>query len=500
MRKILVAECKQEVSSFNPHPSSYDDFTVKRGTDFFAYHRRMRYEVGGALAFFDGQPGYTVIPALGAASVTSGGLLHPASWRRLADEFLDAIRNAPRPDGVYCCLHGAMASHHEDDPEGYLLAQLRQLLGPDVPIVASFDLHGVLTDRILSSCDAIVSYHTYPHVDFFETGTRAARLLHQVIAGSARPVTAKVAIPALVRGDQLITDTGSFGEVIRLARSFEATAGCLSAGVFIGNPFTDVPDLQSYAYAVTHDDPAAASRMAGELATEFWHRHEQMRADLTPLAELEGILAQASGTVGLVDAADATSSGASGDSNIILRELVRCGYRGRALIPIVAPAAAKAAFAAGVGATVDVTVGGDMDPGRFMPLAVRARVRLLSSGPFPSEAFGVHWDAGPTAVLEADNLTLVAASRAVNFYDRSFFFAHGRDPRNYDAVVIKSPHCQHHMYAAWCSRLVNLDAPGSSSANLSRLGHRRCPRPIFPLDPEVPFAPAPRLFSPRIQP
>jgi microcystin degradation protein MlrC len=90
---------------------------------------------------------------------------------------------------------------------------------------------------------------------------------------------------------------------------------------------------------------------------------------------------------------------------------------------------------------------------------------------------------------------IVASTRAVHLYDRSFFFAHGQDPRRFDAVIVKSPHCQHHMYADWCARMVHVDAPGSSSANLPYLGHTRCPRPIFPLDPDVTFTPKARLFQ-----
>ncbi len=91
--------------------------------------------------------------------------------------------------------------------------------------------------------------------------------------------------------------------------------------------------------------------------------------------------------------------------------------------------------------------------------------------------------------------TLVVSSRAVNLYDRSFFLAHGQDPRNFDAVVVKSPHCQPHMYAQWCSQMIFVDAPGSSSANLPYLGHTRCRRPIFPLDQDVVFMPCAELFQ-----
>jgi len=201
------------------------------------------------------------------------------------------------------------------------------------------------------------------------------------------------------------------------------------------------------------------------------------------------------GTIAIIDAADATSSGASGDSNAVVKTLLQHEYRGRILVPIVDPAAVQMAFACGIGGTIETTLGGLLDQRRFEPMPVTARVRLLSDGVFRSESFGEQWAAGPTAVLQAGNVTFVVSSRAVSLYDRSFFFAHGQNPQHFDAVVVKSPHCQPHMYAQWCSMMLNVDAPGSSSANLKTLGHTRCPRPMFPLDDNVFFAPTATLFK-----
>ena len=496
MTRILIAECKQEVSTFNPHPSGYGDFGVRRGHELLDYHRTVRNEIGGALSVFDEAPDVALVPAYSAFFITSGGTLAKPDWERIASEFLEEIRKAPSVDGVYFCMHGAMASEEELDPEGWLLAETRKILGESIPIVVSLDLHGILTDRMVEHSDAIVAYHTYPHVDFFETGQRAARLLLRILAGEVKPVTAKVAIPALVRGDELITATGSFGQSIRIAQEVENGPGGLSAGMFIGNPFTDVPELRTYSFVVTDNDTALAEREALRIAESFWAHHEKMRVPLVSLDEMVAILAshEGGGTIALVDAADATSSGASGDSNAVLRTLMDSGYRGRTLLPIVDEPAVKAAFTAGIGATITATVGGTLDPARFTPLTITATVRFLSDGRFRSESFGEEWLAGPTAVLEAGNLTLVVSSHAVNLYDRSFFFAHDQDPRCFDAVVVKSPHCQPHMYADWCIRMINIDAPGSSSANLPYLGHTRCPRPIFPLDAEVPFRPVAKRF------
>ncbi len=141
-----------------------------------------------------------------------------------------------------------------------------------------------------------------------------------------------------------------------------------------------------------------------------------------------------------------------------------------------------------------------MDRQRFTPLPLEGRVRLLSDGSFQSETTRELWQAGKTAVIESGPFTLIVTSRAVSLYDRALFLAHGQDPRRFSAVVVKSPHCEPHMFKAWAALYLDVDAPGSTSANLLNLGHQRCARPIFPLDPHVTFTPIAQLFQrPRYQ-
>jgi len=189
------------------------------------------------------------------------------------------------------------------------------------------------------------------------------------------------------------------------------------------------------------------------------------------------------------------SSGASGDSNAILRVLLAAGCKRTALLPMVDEPAVRAAFAAGVGGRIQTTLGGTVDPKRFKPVQIEATVRSLSDGWFRSESHGQRWFSGKTAVLESGPYTIVATSRPCNLWDRSLFFANGHDPANFDMVVVKSPHCQHRFFDAKAERVVNVDAPGSSSANLKSLGHTRCLRPIFPLDEGVEFTPSVKIFQ-----
>src|SRR5438105_2339904 len=99
--KIIIAECKQEVSSFNPVPSHYSDFAISRGAELLAFHRTARNEVGGALSVFDARPDVELVPAYGARAITSGGTLAADDWNRLAHQFLAAIKSAPSVDGIY---------------------------------------------------------------------------------------------------------------------------------------------------------------------------------------------------------------------------------------------------------------------------------------------------------------------------------------------------------------------------------------------------------------
>ena len=166
--RILIAECKQEVSTFNPAATHYDDFVTQWGEEILTFHDGLKSEVGGAMSVFKAA-GAELIGAYSARAITSGGTLAASDWDRIADEFLTAIRGAPPVDAVFFSMHGAMCAANEVDPEGYLLTESRKILGATIPIVVSLDLHGIVTNRMLETVDAAVGYLTYPHNDFFET-------------------------------------------------------------------------------------------------------------------------------------------------------------------------------------------------------------------------------------------------------------------------------------------------------------------------------------------
>ena len=491
--RVLIAECMQEISSFNPVPSGYENFHVEHGDALFG-QEGLNTHLGGALPVLRAA-GFDPVPTI-SARAGSAGLLSAAGWARLSREVVEAIAAGAKGgvDAVFFSMHGAMGADGELDPEGYLLEKTRAIVGPDVPIAITLDLHGILTDRMLRHLNGLAIYHTYPHVDFASTGARAARFLVRLAREGVKPTIARVVIPALVRGDELITKSGCYGDLVGEAQRLEREGSALSAGIMIGNPFTDVPELCCQVIVATDNDEAGAKREALRLAEAFWPLRHRMQGKLVPLDRAIAQARTIPGPVIFTDAADATSSGATGDSNLILKGLRDAGYGKRVLAQIVDPDAAAAAHKAGVGATISIGLGGGLDRGRFSPMRVNARVKLLSDGQGRLETMKAGLDAGPTAVLTFDNFTVVVFSRTLSLFDRAMYFANGLNPMDFDLIVVKSPHTEYHMYEQWADKNFNVDVAGSTSANLRSLGHRICARPMYPLDEDVRFSPQPVIY------
>ena len=304
---------------------------------------------------------------------------------------------------------------------------------------------------------------------------------------------ARVRVPALVRGPELITATGCYGGFIRAAQRLEREEGALAAAMMIGNPFTDVPELCSQPLVITDDDEDAARDAALALARDFWAERARMQASLVSLEEAIRDAKERKGTVTFTDAADAISSGASGDSNVILKGLLERGYAGRAVMPVVDRPAAERAHAAGVGTHLTVAIGGTLDPQRFPPLEVEAEVVRLGDGRWRHQVSGLPADAGHTAVLQVGPVTLIVVSNAVHMMDRAIFVANGCDPESFDLVVVKSPGAYARFFT-FAERNYVLDIPGATTANLKLLGHTVCARPMYPLDDDVTFEPAAEVY------
>ena len=228
---------------------------------------------------------------------------------------------------------------------------------------------------------------------------------------------------------------------------------------------------------------AWANEEALKLARFMWDNRDLWFADLT---SMKGIVSKAEEQEGLTvcgDPADSTASGSSGDSNEILKGLLKYGYKKRALIPIVDAPAVSEAFKQGVGSRINVSLGGTIDKKRFTPLEVEVYVRALTDGVYSNG--GLSACAGRTATFHLHQHTVVVSEKPASTTCSAFFLAIGEDPLDYDFVIAKSPNGFRIFYEQFASEIVYADVPGSTSADVTTLPYKKAPRPMYPLDKEI---------------
>lgn len=479
--RVAIGVLKQETATFSPSISVASDFTRAAGSELDRILSGTETEYGGAVTVLRAA-NVEIVPLEGAWAL-SGGPIADNDLDTMIDGIVESLAQVLPVDGIIMVLHGAMASPTNFDPEGSLLKRLRNT-APDCPLVATIDLHAVLTSVMLEHSDALHPYHTYPHTDQFQTGQRAARSLLRLIDGTRHTHVGRFALPMLARGDELLTATGLLGHAINRCRQLEDEPEVLSAGVLIGNPYTDVPELACNVF-VTTTGTDRFDQVAVEVGDYLWSRRTALRTDLTPLPEALEVAQSFPGLVVLSDGADATSAGAPGDSNAILRALLDSRYGRRALVPIVDKAAAQSAWALGPGARGHFRLGGSVDSKRHEPLVLEATVEHLSDGAFSYED-GTPGRAGRTAILKCGAITVMVTEHPVWVVGRNVFAQNGANPLDFDLVVVKSPNGYRTHYAAHAAAMLAVDAPGCTTADLRRLPYRRVRRPLWPLDPETP--------------
>ena len=497
MKRIVMGGCSQEISSFNPDSCEYEFFRFKHGNIIDLESRGKNSSYAGAIKELKNEfrEDLELIFTYDAEGGAAGPLKHEA-FMKISKDFLDPIKKINgKIDAIYFQLHGAMGTTKELDPEGFLLEETRKIVGSEVPIVISLDLHGILTEKMLRNVNGVASYHTYPHVDFEDTGIRAAKIITKIIKNGAKPIASRIKIPALVRGNELITESGIFGEQVRTAKELEENPKILSAGFHICNPFTDVPELCSQGYVFTDNDIALAEESVKKLIGNFWDNRKIMQANLISIKDAVEEAKELSGPVAFTDAADAPSSGASGDSNEIIRFMIENNFPHTVLTSIVDPNAVNKAHELGAGETIKIGIGGNLDS-RFIPIIKEWKIKSISiQENLDMEKWKFILTPGKCAVFEYENFTIVAMTESTMMVDRTIFYANGQDPKTFHSTIVKSPHCEPEFYDDWVQKNFNVDAIGSTSANLKSLGHTICNRPMFPMEENAEFNPIIEIFK-----
>ncbi|NLE43806.1 MAG: M81 family metallopeptidase [Chloroflexi bacterium] len=485
--RIAVGGFAQESNSFSPVPGSWDHFgpqEVLVGDDLLARLSGTQLELGAAIDRAQSD-GIDLAPLVYASASSSAGHVRADVFRTILANLTDRLAQTGPIDGVLLALHGAMVVEDCDDGTGEVLRAVRAVVGPHIPVVGTLDLHANVTARMVSNATALVGYHTAPHVDQAQTGLRGLRLLCDTIAGRANPVCALRRLPMLLPGETARTTDGPYAEVMRRAEASMMRDGILDASVFSVQPWLDVEDVGCSVLVVSDSDPELAGTVADQLGDEFWQRRRDFGVDLVPTADaIRRALISERHPFVLADSADAPSSGAPGDSTIVLRALLEANPSRDCYHNIVDGPVARAMAEAGVGQTVTVSVGARLAPALYEPVEVTGRVSLIADGDFVQKWLGggevLH--RGLTGVLQIGRVHLVVMERAVRQWDPEMYRSVGLEPRDAQIVIVKSPAGFRAAYEPFAAEVAVLDAAGVCSPNLRALPFRRVRRPLYPLD------------------
>ncbi len=494
--RIAVAELAQETDSFSPLRTDLGDFAsfgLYRGVEVLERSRDAG-PIGGLLEMADKQPGKVELVPLLRAWAGAGGPITNAAFLGLKSELLERLQAAGPVDAVFLALHGAASAESEEDVEGAVLAEVRQLVGDQVPIVVPLDHHANVTRRMVAKATLLIGHETQPH-DPAATGRKAARLLFRLLAKEIAPVLAWQKIPMITPQDQFLTSSGPMKTWFDRARAFEQQPGVLDVSPYPMQPWLDVAEGGWSVVVHVDKDANLARQVAAYVAALAWQMRKQFWVSerIDPTEAVRQAVKASQGLVILSDTGDSVYGGAPGDNTCLLRELLEQQVPCLALVPVVDNEAVSAATAAGVASRITLSVGGRRDHEFSQPVTLTGRVAALSAGVTIEIAGRGECQLGRTALIECGAIRVVLLEQRSFAINHPILYTHlGIDVADAKLVVVKTA-SNFQFFARWRKQLLRVDTPGTTQSNLSQFRWQRLPRPIDPFDEVSNWQPDPQI-------
>ncbi len=425
------------------------------------------------------------------AFATPGGTVTEEAFNVLVDEMMDSLQVTPW-DGVLLALHGAAVSANHRDADGEVISRARLQLGADVPIALALDLHANVSSRMIESSTVTTLYRTNPHLDAQERALECGTLLLRTIRGEIDPVPALETPPLTINILRQETVEEPMASLFRALEESLRAEGILTASIAMGYPYADVAEMGMTFLAYHDGNAGSAAEAARALATLAWQRREEMQGTAVSITEALERAARASRhPVVLLDVGDNVGGGSPGDSTVILAAARELGVRSY-LQTICDGAAVDSCIAAGLGARIQVPVGGKGDELHGQAIDFEGRVRLIADGRFedlrPTHGGFRYFDGGPTVVLEGeDDYTLVLTTNPVINSTVEQFYSHGVKPETKQVVVAKGVVSPRPAFTPIAAEIIAVDTPGCTTANLNRLTYAHRRRPLYPFESDVTY-------------
>ncbi len=492
--KIVIARMNHETNTFSPIPTPLEAFAPQWDADAYRDQKGARTAMGAFLALAE-QTGAEIVTPLAAWANPSAAVAADA-YTVMCDAIVRAIEGGC--DAILLDLHGAMVAENAEDGEGTLLERIRRI-APDTPMAVALDLHGNVTRKMVTHADVIVSFKTYPHIDMFETGEHAGRLLLARLQGKSQPTMAWRQVPVLSATLTSNTSASAMQRAVEAAKAAEQEAGVLAVSVLAGFPLSDFRDAGMSVVVVTENDTALADAVAERIARQIWNERDDFVYDSLQLAES---LAQAralsegpgQGPVLLLDHSDNVMSGGTCNTMDVLEAALQAGLTGIAVGPVSDPEAVAQLVQAGVGATVTLAVGNKVDLAAQgiskTPPVYTGKVSAISDGRFTVTGpiyTGSTLQMGRSVLLDIGAARIVVTEERVEPYDLGVFTSLGLDPAQQAFLILKSRMYCRPVFVPISRALVECDSDsgGPTSANFRLFPIKKVRRPIYPLDPAM---------------
>jgi len=474
---VFFAGLATETNSFSSIPTSEAAFAIgqRRGEAVFG-DRGMYGEMARALRDEVEAEGGSVTPGL-FAFAQPGAPAVQAVYERLRDALLDDLRAAAPVDMVLLFLHGAMISQDCWDCEGEILSMVRDIVGPSTPVGVVLDPHAHLTEPMLEHATVLCFMKEYPHIDGVPRLGDAFRICKRVRDGEARPVHA-------VHDCRMIsfwpTQSGPMRGFVDRLLAREGRDGILSISFVHGFPWGDTPVTGAKVLVYADGDAAAASALARALGDEIWALREETQIRQMSLGDALARMAAVNlGPLVVADIADNAGGGAPADSTFVARSILERGLTDVGLALFYDPQAVAFCHEVGVGAEIDLRVGGKLGPSSGEPLDVRATVRGLAKNASQVGLSGLV-GLGDAAWIEVDGVHFVLCSRRTQCFHPSAFTAVGLDPTTLRSIVVKSTNHFRAGFDPIATETVYVDSPGAIRSDFAAIPYQRFKSPYWP--------------------
>lgn len=482
--RVAIAGILHESNSFFRRPTRLADFDISRGGRIAEVHAGGANEIAG---FLDGgrKFGFEIVPAL-VAWATPGGPVEAQAFEALTSELIGMLKAQPHLDGLLLALHGAMVSDEFPHADAEIARRVREAMDPGLPIVVTHDFHANAAPEMVRYTDVLLGYKTNPHIDQRECGAKAALILHQMLAGRARPVQAIAKPPLLYNIRFQNTNLEPLRSIVDESRMLEKDPRILAVSVMGGYQYADTPAMGPSVVVVTDDEPDLARTEAGRLGRMLLDTRDRLRLDLPDAAAaVRQACASSEFPVVLVDMGDNIGGGSAGDSTFVLAELLAQKAQGWVMV-LADPGAVCEAIRAGVGNVFEGLAGGKTDGMHGESIAVRGRVKAIYDGKFIETEVrhggARYYDQGLSALIEVDggtrdfpNLLLLTSNRQPPYSLRQLESC-GIDPRRQKILVVKAAIAFRAAYEPVARRIIEVDTPGATAVNPARFNYRYATR------------------------